>query len=139
MMHALETLVKKYAHQEYSMHVESFPTGLCQPCRQALYRCAKASKDGDEVKPKEAWSHFQLEQIKVPRLSADSTDYTCPLCRCAKFRPIGLVGEKRVVNNPIVNVDGGKLKAEIQQKVVENKGNQFCQICFQITDMEFGG
>ena len=104
------------------MYVESFPTGLCEPCKQALYRCARASKGGHEVKPKEAWSHFHLEQIKIPRVSADSTDCTCPLCKCAKFRPIGVVGEKRVVNNPTVNVTGGKMRAEVQQKVVV-KGN----------------
>ena len=75
-------------------------------------------------------STFQLEMVKVPRVTDNSTSYHCPLCRCAKFSPIGVEG-KKIVCRPVVNPTGEKMECEIQPPV-EKCGCGVCPICLQI-------
>ena len=51
-------------------------------------------------------------------------------CQVHKYIPIGVVGDKAVVNNPIINVFGGKPKAAPK---VKQKMNLVCPVCLQVT------
>ena len=115
----------------YNRNIESFPAGICDTCLRALNRCQQAEEKGEEVKPREAWSSFKLEMIKVPRKLAKRVDCPCLICRCVKFNPIGVGGPKDIVSAPIVNVVGEKMECEIQPKVTQ-KGTSICPICMQI-------
>ena len=84
------------------------------------------------MKVRKEWGEFKLEMVKVPRVAGSSADCPCPLCRCAKFNPIGVVGEKEVVSKPVVNPSGDQMKCEVQAKVLE-RGSKVCPICLQIT------
>ena len=127
----LEKLIKKFAHPSFDSTVASFPVGLCATCRRMLYKCEKCEKEGQEVKPREVWSGFILEEIKVPRMSAECSVCSCPLCKCARYNPIGIVGPKEVTHKSVINVSGGNMECEIQPKVKE-KVQVACQICGQI-------
>ena len=83
------------------------------------------------MKPRDAWSEFQLEKINVPRTAADCSNCPCPLCRCAKYNPIGMAGTKDMVNKPVVNITGEIMDCETQPKVTDH-GSRFCPICLQI-------
>ena len=120
-----EDLLKTFAHPEYNMCIESFPVGLCSPCRIALYKCSKARKSGGNVHLKEAWSLFKLENIKVPRF-VEGGVCSCPICHLAKYISIEVLGDKAVGNNPVINEFGGKPK-------VKQKMNLVCPVCLQVT------
>ena len=96
-----------------------------------LYKCEKCEKEGQEVKPREVWSGFILEEIKGKRMSAECSVCSCPLCKCARYNPIGIVGPKEVTHKSVINVSGGNMECEIQPKVKE-KVQVACQICGQI-------
>ena len=86
----VELLIQRFAQVSYGRTIQSFPAGICDTCLRALNRCQKAEEKGEEVKPREAWSSFKLEMIRVPRTSAKCVDCPCPICRCVKFNPIGV-------------------------------------------------
>ena len=111
--------------------MDSFPVGLCDSCKRLLYRYSKTEDNSDAVEPREARTDFNLEKIKVPRISAYCTDCPCPICRCAKFNPIGFCGAKNMINKTVINVEGGKMDSEIQQKVLEHS-NKYCSICLHV-------
>ena len=127
----LEKLIKKLAHPSFDSTVASFPVGLCATCRRMLYKCEKCEKEGKEVRPREVWSGFILEEIKVPRMSVECSVCSCPLCKCARYNPIGIVGPKEETHKSVINVSGGNMKCEIQPKVKE-KVQVTCLICGQI-------
>ena len=127
----LEALIQKYAHPMYDCTVESFPVGLCNTCKDSLYKCKRSEVDWNEVRPQDTWLQFKLENIKVPRINANSYECPCTLCNCARFNPIGVLGTKSVVNKPTVNVSGEKMECEVQPKVTEC-GPKYCTICLQI-------
>ena len=68
---AIEILIKKYAHPEYDMKVESYPLGICGGCRNALYSCKTADEKNESVEQKvrAQWSQFQLQEIKVSQFA----------------------------------------------------------------------
>ena len=127
-----ELLIKKYAHPNYDMAVQSYPVGLCNVCKVVLYKNRNQDKEGKDVIPRKEWKSFKLEQISVPRSSSMSTSCPCPMCRCGHFNPVGVQGEKRIVCKPVINVTGGPMACEVQDKV-SVKGKGICEICFQIT------
>ena len=116
---AMEKLLVKYAHPVYDRTVQSYPVGVCEYCRRQLFHCKKADENNEAFKPREEWASFHLEIVKVPRVSDSTAECPCPLCRCAKFNPIGVEGANEVVWRPVVNPSGGQMDCEIQPKAVE--------------------
>ena len=134
---ALETHIRKYTHPECDSSNESYPTGLCQ---RALYKCKKSDEKGEalehNLKEISDWIEFQLQLIKVPRTSGDSSLCPCPMCRCAHYNPIGVVGPKEIVNLPVVNPQSGQMECESQSPVM-GRGRGTCRglrvVCGQVT------
>ena len=54
------------------------------------------------------------------------------MCHTVHFNPIGVTGEKKIVNKQKINVDGGPMECEVQKRV-HKKGKELCDICLQIT------
>ena len=108
----LELMIKKYAQPNYDAMIESYPAGCCNSCQQSMYRCKKAEDSGNPIIPhqKHEWNKFKLENIRVPRISANCSDCSCPMCHCAHYNPIGMEGFKKMVNNPVINSNGGKMQ-----------------------------
>ena len=133
-----EVLIRKYAHPEYESSVESYPLGLCGGCKAALYKCRKAEEKGEsaEDKKKAVWDTFKLQQIRVPRVNGDCADCPCPICSCARYKPIGVTGTKEVVLKPEIKSEGGKMECE-QQSPVRGSGRGSCRgvcgVCGQVT------
>ena len=88
-----ELLVKEHAKKEYDSKIESYPAGLCPPCRTRLFECGKAKAKGvdwdwlDRPHPKLKWDKFELqnERFDPNKHSAD----TCTICQVAKYTPVG--------------------------------------------------
>ena len=98
----LELMIKKYAQSSYDATIESYPAGCCNSYQQNMYRCKKAEDSGKsiELHQKREWDQFRLENIRVPRISANCSDCSCPMCHCAQYNPIGMEVTKKIVNDP---------------------------------------
>ena len=56
------------------------------------------------------------------------------MCKCAHFNPVSVVGSKAVVNNPIMEPSGDKMKCESQPRVSPQcSRSNICRICLKIT------
>ena len=123
---ALQELIKRFAHPCYSVEVQSFPVGLCKYCKTCLYQCRSKG-----AAPREEWAAFKPEEVHIPRVPP-GTDCQCAMCHTARFNPVGIKGEKKVVTSPVINTSGGPMECEVQERSVR-KGQGVCEICLQIT------
>ena len=88
-----ESLVKEHAKEEYDSKIESYPAGLCPPCRTRLFECgkAKANKvDWDWLgrpHPKLLWDKFELQNERFD--PSQHSALTCTICQVAKYTPVG--------------------------------------------------
>ena len=129
----IESLIQEYAHPSYNVQVCSFPSGICSYCRRQLFLRKGQKSRGEEVaEPLSIWKDFHLEEVYVPKGSA-AKDCPCPICRCGKFNPVGMTGEKTVTNHPSIQVSGGLMECEMQPKVENVRCNGICVICLQLT------
>ena len=124
---ATEELIRRNAHPSYNITVQSYSVGLCTSCKRHLYFCKSKGAE-----PRKEWSAFKLEDITIPRLPSSSTDCQCSMCNAAHYNPIGVKGEQKIIQKPIINVSGGPMVCELQKTVVK-KSVGVCDICLQIT------
>ena len=135
---ALENMIKKYVHPAYDVNIESYPIGCCDRCKVSMYRCRKAEESSESVEPwrKKEWDEFKLEDIHVPRTSAECGECPCPIRHCSHFNPCGVTGKKDIIHNPVINPDGGQMKCETDPPVMgrgRNSSKGLCCLCGQIT------
>ena len=72
----------------------------------------------------------------IPRISANCSDCSCPMCHLAHYNPIGMEGTKEIISNPVIKPDSDKMHCETQPPV-SGRGQGSCQgiciICGQVT------
>ena len=112
-------MIKEYVQLSYDVPIELYPAGCCKSCQQNMYRCKKAEDSGKSIKlnQKHEWDQLRLENICVPRISANCIECSCPMCYFAHYNPIRREGTKKIVYNPMINPDGGKMHCETQRPV----------------------
>ena len=124
----LGVMIRKLAQPGWNPEVISYPTGICESCRRALFDCEKLKCNELPDRPGllSRWKAFKLEKIEVPRKQL-ANSCSCSICLVRQSNPVGKPG----FNNNL------KEKKQIYTKGQEKTQETFtakdtsCSLCFQ--------
>ena len=124
--------IREFTHNnELDLDNPSHPGGICNSCRTYL-SMVKSDKLGKRKDPRKEWRENTLSTIVIPDTTV-TTDVCalvgCPICRLARFNPVGKNGKKSIVHNPVMDPIAVVLDAEIQPIVEPEMQGVRCLTC----------
>ena len=105
----LGVMIRKWAQPGWNPDVISYPTGICDSCRRALFDCEKLNCNELPDRPGllSRWKAFKLEKIEVPRNQL-ANSCSCSICLVKNSNPLGKLGFNNTLKEKSRYIPKGK-------------------------------